>query len=142
MLSKTSATIILVSFCAICQSQVNDSTKGSLRIIPENGITSLQQQYLEQNKEDGTLMGFRVQVYNGNKTETFKKRSEFVSAFPDVPVYSVYEAPEYKIQAGDFRTRLEAEKFLSELHKKMGTGLILKTRINPPMLKREQRSAK
>lgn len=103
-------------------------------MIPESGISELQERYLEQNKSNGSISGYRVQIYNGNKTETLKKRSEFISAFPKVAIYTLYEAPEYKIQAGDFRTRLEAEKFLKQVQSNMGSGLVVKTNIKPPLV--------
>ncbi|AEV32910.1 sporulation related protein [Owenweeksia hongkongensis DSM 17368] len=134
MLVKTIATLSLISFCTLSYSQAQDSSKGHLQVVPEKGISELQSKYLEQNKKDGSISGFRVQIYNGNKAETLKKRSEFISAFPKVAIYTLYEAPEYKIQAGDFRTRLEAEKFLSEVQESLGSGLVVKTNIKPPLI--------
>ena len=134
MLVKTFATLLLISSGLICYSQAQDSSQGHLQVIPESGISELQEQYLEQNKSDGSISGYRVQIYNGNKTETLKKRSEFISAFPKVAIYTLYEAPEYKIQAGDFRTRLEAEKFLKQVQSNMGSGLVVKTNIKPPLV--------
>lgn len=134
MLLKTIATFALLSFTTICYSQAADSTKGHLQVIPENGINELQDQYLEQNRANGSISGFRVQIYNGNKAETVKKRSEFISAYPKMAIYTLYDAPEYKIQAGDFRTRLEAEKFLKDVQSNLGSGLVVKTNIRPPLI--------
>lgn len=134
MLIKTLASLALFSFCTISYSQAQDSAKGHLQVVPESGIQELQEQYLEQNRADGSISGFRVQIYNGNKSETLKRRSEFVAAFPKVAIYTLYEAPEYKIQAGDFRTRLEAEKFLKQVQTNLGSGLVVKTNIKPPLV--------
>lgn len=134
MLVKTIATLSIISFCTISYSQVVDSSAGHLQVVPENGISELQDRYLEQNKSDGSISGFRVQIYNGNKSETLKKRSEFISVFPKVAIYTLYEAPEYKIQAGDFRTRLEAEKFLNQVQENLGSGLVVNTKIKPPLI--------
>ena len=134
MSTKSVLLSILVSASLLSPSYAQDSTQGNLQIVSEDGIETLQNRFLEQNKADGSFNGFRVQIYNGNKSETLKKRSQFISAFPDVPIYTLYEAPEYKIQAGDFRTRLEAEKFLTELQTKLGSGLVVSTNIKPPLI--------
>lgn len=131
---KTILTSIFFSLAFCVSAQLNDSTKGHLQVIPEAGITELQQHYINQSKKDGSIEGYRVQIYNGSKAETLKKRSEFLAKFPKVAIYTLYEAPEYKAQAGDFRTRLEAEKFLKEVQTKLGSALIVKTKVNPKSL--------
>lgn len=78
--------------------------------------------------------GYRVQIYNGSKQETLKARAKFISVFPSTPVYTVYESPEYKVQTGDFRTRLEAEKFLKQVVSDFGSGFVVKTKIKLPSL--------
>lgn len=127
-----SALAITLSFAAF--SQINDSTKGKLQIVAEPGIQELQQHYTDQNKKDNSIAGYRVQIYNGNKAETLKKRAEFLSKFPKVPIYTLYEAPEYKAQAGDFRTRLEAEKFLALVQQELGSAFVVNTKIKPPKI--------
>lgn len=94
----------------------------------------MQEKYTQENKDLNQLDGYRVQVYNGSKKETLNKRSKFLNVFPNMPVYTVYESPEYKVQAGDFRTRLEAEKFLKQVVNEFGSGFVVKTKIKPPVL--------
>lgn len=134
MLLRTVVTLSLISASHFCFSQSSDSTKGHLEVVSENGISELQRDYYEQNSSNSSISGYRVQIYNGSKSETLKKRSEFISTYPKVPIYTLYEAPEYKIQAGDFRTRLEAEKFLKQVQTKLGSGLVVKTNIKPPLI--------
>ena len=75
-----------------------------------------------------------MQIYNGRKADLTKKKTEFLVVFPNAQAYTVYDAPEYKLQIGDFRTRLEAEKFLKEVVKKYGSGFVVRTMIKPPKL--------
>lgn len=129
--------LLILTICCSGLSYAQNKTNGpgSLKVTTEAGIDQLNQQYIRQNKEDGTLPGYRVQIYNGKKAETLKKRSEFLSVFPNTAVYTVYEAPEYKVQVGDFRTRLEAEKFLRQVQSQYGSGFLVNTRIKQPPLK-------
>lgn len=59
--------------------------------------------------------GFRVQLFQSTSlrlAEAF--RDEAAPQF-DVPVYVEYEAPLYKVRAGNFRLRAEAESWASNL---------------------------
>ncbi|MEO8795767.1 MAG: SPOR domain-containing protein [Daejeonella sp.] len=63
-----------------------------------------------------TDKGFRVQIFSGNDRKTaYAEQSKFKSIFPGVGAYVSYEQPNYKIRVGDFRTRIEAEKFMYKL---------------------------
>ena len=71
--------------------------------------------------------GYRIQlVFDGNKDVVNNARSKFISKYPKVDTYIEFNAPNFILKAGDFRTKLEAEKikadkrewkFLSELIK-------------------------
>lgn len=132
----------LTFLCIGLNMAAQKAQNGSLQITTDPGIDQLQQQYIEQNRADHKLTGYRVQIYNGRKSETLNKRSEFISQFPSVPVYTLYEAPEYKVQVGDFRTRLEAEKFLNQVTATFGSGFVVKTNIQYPALKASPKPAK
>lgn len=111
--------------------------KGRLTVVAEPGIERLQRAYEAKNESEFSMIGYRVQIYNGRKTETLKKRSEFLTRFPTMQPYTLYDAPEYKLQVGDFRTRLEAERFLKEVVREFGSGFVVKTEIQPPKLEYE-----
>jgi len=66
--------------------------------------------------------GFRVQVFMSNDSRTARrevdsKRNLIKEAFSDVFVYESYTAPYWKLFAGDFLTREEAETFKQQLLK-------------------------
>jgi hypothetical protein len=59
-----------------------------------------------------TVPGFRVQVYSSTEIDAARsKKAEFEAAFPDEWFYLNYQAPTYKLRAGNFQTRFEAERF-------------------------------
>ncbi len=127
-----SISFFFLALTAISQPGIHG--KGSLTIITEPGIASLSEAYISDNARHNSLIGYRVQVYNGRKAESQRIKTTFISRFPGTPVYHLYEAPEYKVQAGDFRTRLEAEKFLKRVIAEFGSGFVVKSRINLPVL--------
>jgi hypothetical protein len=39
----------------------------------------------------------------------------FSARYPDVSAYLTFKAPNYKVRVGDFRTRLDAVRFLQQI---------------------------
>lgn len=114
--------------------QIDLQKKGSLTVVMEPGVENLLETYHRKNGERMELAGYRVQIFNGKKAQMMDARSEFLALFPNVPVYNLYESPEYKVQVGDFRTRLEAERFLKQVIATYGSGFVVKTKIKFPQL--------
>ena len=83
-----------------------------------------------------TMNGFRVQIFMeiGNEAvdhaEAMKK--DFMENFPELPIYLSYEQPYYRLRVGDFRNRVEAEKYLRILKPKYGLAFVTTDVINPP----------
>ena len=126
---------ITLLFTLNTHAQNGDSTRaGELIVISEEGIDDLRMRHMSKKKTSNEFPGYRVQIYNGRKAQLIKKKSEFLSVFPDAQTYTTYDAPEYKLQVGDFRTRLEAEKFLKEVVNNYGSAFVVRTLIKPPKL--------
>lgn len=137
MRKKTSflTLVIVLSITSLAQAQQPDTLRsGELTVITEEGIDQLRKRNMEAKKNSNEFPGYRVQIYNGRKADLIKKKTDFLAVFPNAQAYTVYDAPEYKLQVGDFRTRLEAEKFLKEVVKNYGSGFVVRTMIKPPKL--------
>ncbi len=62
-----------------------------------------------------TLQGFRVQLLATNLFEEASAvRNSITLLFPELWIYLVFEAPTYKIRAGDFSNRAEAKSLLDQ----------------------------
>ncbi|MGB0175530.1 MAG: SPOR domain-containing protein [Owenweeksia sp.] len=125
---------LLLAVALSSNAQPNTVTNGKLTVVEEPGISQLQQAYIRENQNQQGFEGYRVQIYNGRKDACMSKRSQFISVFPTVAAYTLYEAPEYRIQVGDFRTRLEAEKFLKTVLSEFSGSFVVNTRIKLPDL--------
>lgn len=75
------------------------------------------------NKEFG--YGFRIQLYNGFEVEAKKTRAKFRLDFPDTKTYLIYRQPEWKIQVGLYKTKLEADRALLEIKRKYGGAIVV-----------------
>lgn len=108
--------------------------KGKLTVVMQPEVEKLQETYIRHSENEAGLEGYRVQIYNGKKDACLKVRSEFLKKYPTVSPYTLYESPEYRVQVGDFRTRLEAEKFLRQIIQEFRGSFVLKTKIKWPEL--------
>ena len=93
--------------------------------------------HVELNNRVKSMPGFRVQIasFSGinSKASAFSLRERFMTDYPLVQAYIVYDEPNFKVKVGDFRTRLEAYAFLQEI-KEVYKGYIIKDNIfaEPP----------
>ena len=64
--------------------------------------------YLENRK---SIPGFRVMVINTNdRTKASDVKTTLLRNFPEHKTYLIYQSPNFKVQIGNFKTQIEAEK--------------------------------
>ena len=74
------------------------------------------------NKQYG--YGYRVQVYYGDETKARSIESKFKINFPNVYTKLDYDQPYWKVQVGNYKTKLEADKAVINFSEKF-SGLIV-----------------
>ena len=88
-----------------------------------NEVASLIKKKRAYNKENG--FGFRIQLDNGFETAIKTTRSKFKLEFPKMKTYILFESPDWKVQVGDYKTRLEADKVLNEIKIKFPAAIVV-----------------
>ncbi|EHQ27189.1 SPOR domain-containing protein [Mucilaginibacter paludis] len=79
--------------------------------------------------------GYRVQIFSGsNRSEAYNAQSKFNELYPELKTYIIYSEPNFKVRAGDFRTRLEASKLLEQLRSQFPSLFIISEKINLPKI--------
>jgi hypothetical protein len=68
--------------------------------------------------------GYRIQLYNGNEQKARQFMDRFKVEFPGNFSKLVYYAPEWKVQVGNYKTKLEADKDLIKFQEKF-SGIIV-----------------
>ncbi|WP_231460342.1 MULTISPECIES: SPOR domain-containing protein [unclassified Pedobacter] len=87
------------------------------------------------NKPIVSAYGYRVQVFYGSdRREMFNQQSRFKNSYPKINTYIIYKEPNYYLRVGDFRTKLEAQRLMSELRPTFPTLFIFREKINAPTL--------
>lgn len=65
------------------------------------------------------IMGYRIQIYNGNQPNSKKQVEERAATLrmlaPEYNVYTTYRAPFWRLVIGDFRSMYEARQARTEL---------------------------
>ena len=73
-----------------------------------------------------TASGYRILVINSNdRKKVFAAKSKIYQLYPELKPYLLYQAPFYKLKVGNFRTKQEAEDYLTELSRDFPTGLFI-----------------
>ena len=115
--------------------------KGDVQIIKDNRIDALisAQSEVIPPAVKPEIEGYRIQLFfDSDKSKLNANRSTFISRYPKIDTYTTYNAPNFFLKAGDFRTRLEAEKIKSEIEAEFPTSFVVKEKINLPRLNKDQ----
>lgn len=124
--------IHLLSICFITLftlSAFSQQKKGELKIETSARIDNVIAQKKEYNKSLKTIKGYRIQLFYGSEKESYKIRDEFKEKFPDISTKIIFSSPQWKVQVGNYRTRLEADRTLINIKQKYPAAIILSTEI-------------
>ncbi len=116
----------------------------SVKIYQDSRVDSLISLHRKINEfnlanelHDG-IDGFRVQLYfesgNNSKARTMNIRDQFLRRYPQIGAYVIYSSPYYRLRVGDFRTEIEAERFLQQIIRRYPAAYVVSTKIRFPEL--------
>lgn len=130
--------IIAVIFFIVASSFANAQNTpldtGKIEIIQDPQIAELLNKQIEINSK-APIQGYRIKIHFGaDKNKANEIRGKFISLFPNVPAYSKYDQPNFNIRVGDFRTKLEAFKFLKEAQVEFPAAFVVRDEIELPKL--------
>ena len=105
-------------------------------IIQDKRVNELVLKHVLINEaKKGKMKGYRVQIHFGSeKAKALEVKSKFVSQNHKEDAYLDYQQPYFKIRVGDFRTKLEAYKFLQEISGDFPGAFIVSDDIELPPL--------
>jgi hypothetical protein len=115
----------------ISLSQVIFAQKSSVIIQRDANLDSLIIKNVEHNKTQNSMDGFRIQLFSGvERNNANALKTKFLKQFPNYPIYLIYQQPYFKLRAGDFRNKLEAQWLFNQLQQEYGEVLIVPDKIN------------
>lgn len=69
---------------------------------------------------------WKIQVFTGNNETSKKALADFRKEFKQVDATIIFQTPNYKVWAGNFRTRVEAERVLREIKLRYPDAFLIK----------------
>ena len=108
---------------------MGQESEGDLRVETPASVDELVAQKIAFNKEQNSYPGYKIQIYYGSEKECYEIKDEFVALFPDIPTSIIFSTPQWKLQVGEFRTRLEADKSIQSIKKEYPSAIVLATDI-------------
>jgi hypothetical protein len=120
--------ILLVGFGVKASAQT-DST--SVTIIKDPRINLLVKKQAQINEETTranrrTMPGFRIQVINTNdRNAAIAAKTKVYQLYPELKAYIQYQSPYFRLKIGNFKTRQEAEEYLTSLSKDFPSNLFI-----------------
>jgi hypothetical protein len=84
-----------------------------------------------RNKNVRYSTGYRIQVYVGNDRRELDEAKVFIyQNFSELSTYLTFSQPTYKLKAGDFASRLDAERYYSSIKQRYSMAMIVAERID------------
>jgi hypothetical protein len=138
-LRRSLLSLILIACTALgfAQKTITTYHKDSTFILTrDERLDKLITKQKDYNTLRQTIPGYRIQIYFGGvRPKAAEVKIEFTQRHPAVPAYLTYNAPNYKVRVGDFRTRLEATKFMKSIEGLYPTMFIVPDEVALPPLK-------
>lgn len=73
-----------------------------------------------------TTKGYRLMIIHTNKRdEAIDAKTKVYTYFPELKAYLLYQAPYFKLKAGNFKTREEAEKYRRNMNNMFPKGVFI-----------------
>ena len=122
---------ILLVFIVFLQNNLEAQTEdGTVRIESSAHIDQMLAQKKNYNKSLEKFQGFKIQIYYGSEKECYEVKEEFKSLYPDIATSIIFSTPQWKLQIGNYRTRLEADHAMVSIKKEYPSAIVLATEID------------
>ena len=115
-------------------SQTATKDTGKVTIIQDEKVKTLLANHIDINAK-APIKGYRIKIHFGtDKNKAKEIKADFVAKFPNVTAYEKYDQPNFNIRVGDFRTKLEAYKFLKQIQPDFPASFLVQDEIEMPKL--------
>lgn len=116
---------LFLSFSGIAQ-----QSEGKVFITTNSDIDKVITQKKAYNKSLKTIDGYRIQLFFGNEKKAYKTKEKFISLYPEIPVTITFSSPDWKVQAGNYLNRLDADRAIVEIKSDFTGAIVLNTKID------------
>jgi len=127
---------LLLLFTSLLLAVNNLQAQGKVTILGDKNIETIVSKHVYFNENVKGFQGYRIQIFfesgNYSKSKAFGEKGKFMSRFPEIEAYVVFQEPYYKVRVGNFRDKLEAEAFKQRIKEQWPESYIIKDDIELP----------
>lgn len=119
---------ILLQFSSLfSQESPNGNAQTSIK------VNALLEKKIEYHKRtNGQSDGYRIKIhFSSDKTKAREVQYRFSTKYTDIPSYEEYQQPNFVINVGDFKTKLEAYELLKKIKEDFPYAFIVKSKVRP-----------
>jgi hypothetical protein len=123
--------ILFIAVMLIAQQGFAQADSGGVVVVKDPRVDQLVRKQIAINEETTresrrNVPGFRIQVINSpDRSKVFVAKGKIYQEFPDMKPYLMYQAPNYKLKVGNFKTQEEAEDAVKQLSRLFPSGLYI-----------------
>lgn len=118
--------LFIVSILLILFSSKSFSQQATLVVNEDSRINELLKLQKDLEKENKLSIVFTIQLYYGDLDKANDIIKKYKRSYSNWPASIEYETPNWKVWAGSFTSRLEAERALKEIQSEFSSAFILK----------------
>lgn len=119
--------LLIFSFLVLFFSKNTSAQQGTVTINQDSKITQLLEIKKDLEKDNKLSDGFTIQLgYYDNLNGANAVIRKYRGIYGSWPASIEYETPNYKVWAGNFNSRLEADRALMEIKRNFSSAFILK----------------
>lgn len=99
-------------------------------------VKALQEKKAEYHRRtNGECDGYRVKIhFSADRSKANEVKARFSSKYNDVPTHDDYQQPNFVVNVGDFKTKLEAYELLKKIQVDFPYAFIVKSKVRPTKL--------
>jgi hypothetical protein len=122
---------LFIALLLVAERGLAQTDSGAVVVVKDPRIDLLVRKQIEINEETTrdsrrSMPGFRIQVINSpDRNKVFLAKAKVYQEFPDLKPYLLYQAPNYKLKVGNFKTQEEAGEVQKQLERLFPTGLYI-----------------
>lgn len=107
---------------------------GKIVINQNSSVSSIISSHVDLNKKLKGQPGYRIQIYFGSghtaKDEAMRIRKSFRNKYPELETYLIYQTPNFKVRAGDFKNRYQAYIAFQAISQNYPSSFLVEDLIN------------
>ncbi|MCP9237664.1 SPOR domain-containing protein [Lewinella sp. JB7] len=122
------------TYCFLCfllLSSVALTAQRNYRVTPDPDVARVLDVFAEVSEREDKVEGWRVQILaTTDRRQLETTETAFRANYPSVPVDWVHNTPYYKLRAGAFYTRQEADQLRQTLSKEFESVYLVKDEVS------------